>query len=144
MAKKFVTQEIPNLALFQRCRALHEELDRLRTILPATEVIAAIERADISQMPPDQQRMAKRILRDMADLTAKEAELETLTMQAEEAVQQLPNINLRRVTQLYCIDGMRWQDVLQHCGCCERTVSRCLSLLKKKDEAADSSRADGR
>ena len=137
MAKKFVAQEIPNLSLFQRCRALHEELDRLHTILPATEVIAAIERADISQMPPDQQRMAKRILRDMADLTAKEAELETLTMQAEEAVQQIPNINLRRVTQLYCIDGMRWQDVLQHCGCCERTVSRCLSLLKKKDEAAD-------
>ena len=144
MARTYIAQEIPNLALFQRCRSLHEEIDRLRAIVPAPEVIAAVERVDISEMPPDQQRMAKRILRDKADLTAKEAELETLSVQAEESVQLIPNINLRRVTQLYCIDGMRWQDVLQHCGCCKRTVSKCLSLLKKKDEAADSSRADGR
>lgn len=143
MARTYIAQEIPNLALFQRCRSLHEEIDRLRAIVPAPEVIAALERVDISEMPPDQQRMAKRILRDKADLTAKEAELETLSVQAEESVQQLPTANLRRVAQLYYIDGMSWTDVINSCPCSESTVMRCIKRLRKH-EAADSSRADGR
>jgi len=144
MAKKFVTQEIPNLALFQRCRELHEEIAYLRAALPEPEVIAALKRVGIDEMPPDQQRMAKRILRDYANLTAKETELETLTEQAEEAALLLSNKNLRRITQLYCIDGLSWADLLQNCPCSVRTVARHVKALKKHDEAADSSRADGR
>lgn len=122
-----------DLSLFRRCRALNEEIDLLRAALPAPEVIAALERRALDTLPMDQRRLAERFLRDHADLTMRECELKDIRIQAEAAAKSLPNANLRRIAQLYCIDGMSYTDVMQCCGCSKRTVARHISLLKNHE-----------
>lgn len=143
MARSYVPPKIPNVALFQRCRALNEEVARLRAALPEESVIAALERIGIDKLPPDQQRVARCILRDKAELAAKQDELDLICTQAEEAVQSLPLANMRRVVQLYCIDGLRYGDIRHISSCSQRTVARYVHALKQHEEP-DSVRADGR
>ena len=128
--------KIPHLALFRRCRKLNEEIAQLRAVLPDPGVIAALERVDPDSLPPEQSRIAKVILRDKAELTAKEAELEEISTQAEKAAQQLSNGNLRRIVRLYCIDGMNFSSLEHSCACSRSTITRWIYLLKN-DEPSD-------
>lgn len=122
-----------DLSIFRRCRALNEEIDHLRAASPNPAVIDALQCKALDTLPPDQRRLAERFLLDYEDLTALEDALKSVRIQAERALKSLPNANLRRVAQLYCIDGMSYTDVLQCCGCSGRTVARHISLLKNHE-----------
>lgn len=118
-----------DLAIFRQCRRLNVDIDHLRDTLPKPNVITALERVNLDELPPDQRRMAACILRDKTELAAKKAELEALAIPAELAAQHIPNANLRRITRLYCLDGMRYSAVRQSCSCCSRTVDRWIAFL---------------
>lgn len=126
----------PDLALFMRYRRLNEDINQLRKVLPESGIIAALERIDLNALPLDQRRMAACALRDKADLEAKEAEREELSIPAEQAAQRIPNANLRRIVRLYCLDGMGYHATIQACAgaCCERTVNRWIALLNRYAE----------
>lgn len=129
-----------DLAIFRQCRRLNVDIDHLRNTLPEPNVIAALERVNLDELPLDQRRMAACILRDRDELAAKEADLKALAIPAELAAQRIPNANLRRITRLYCIDGMRNSVVKQLCPCCERTVDRWIAFLNGRNAEGN---ADG-
>lgn len=130
-----------DLALFRQCRRLNIDIDHLRDTLPEPNVITALERVSLDELPLDQRRMAACILRDKDELAAKEAELKALAIPAELAAQRIPNVNLRRIVRLYALDGMRYSAVRQSCSCCSRTVDRWIAFLNGHN--AEGKRNDG-
>lgn len=129
MSRNTVTIPEPDRVLFRRCRVLNEDIAILRNSLPVPEVVAALERISPDKLPEDQRRTAACILRDKADLKAKEAELEESVIRAELAAQRIPNANLRRIAKLYCIDGMSYAETKHSVSCCQRTVERWIAYL---------------
>ena len=126
----------PDITLFMRYRRLNKDIEQLRKVLPESGIISALERIDLNALPLDQRRMAACALRDKAELEAKKAEREALSIPAEQAAQRIPDANLRRIVRLYCLDGMGYRATIQACAgaCCERTVNRWIALLNRYAE----------
>ena len=135
MSRNTVPIPEPDRALFRRCRVLNEDIALLRKSLPEPEVVAALERISPDKLPEDQQRMQACILRDKADLKAKEAELEESVIRAELATQRIPNANLRRIVRLYCLDGLSYAETKHSVSCCQRTVERWIAYLNVEGNA---------
>ena len=123
-----------DLALLQRCRQLNEDIADLQRTLPEAQVLDALRQLNLDDLPLNDRRMAARILRDKAELDARQAELDALVIPAEEAAQRIRNTNLRRIARLYCLDGLSGYAAKASCVCCERTVDRCIALLNRLPE----------
>lgn len=123
-----------DLALLQRCRQLNEDIAELQRTLPEAQALDALARLNLDNLPTEKRRMAAHILRDKAELDARQAEFDDLVIRAEEAAQRIRNANLRRIARLYCLDGLSGYAVKSSCSCCERTVDRCIALLNRLPE----------
>lgn len=129
-------KDIPaaDLALLQYCRKLNEDIADLQRVLPEAQALDALMQLNLDGLPQEKKRMMACILRDKAELDAKQSELNGIVTRAEEAAQRIRNTNLRRIARLYCIDGLSGCAVKSSCACSERTAERHIALLNRQTE----------
>lgn len=124
-----------DLALFQKCRRLNEDIAALRRCLPSAEVVSALEKLGVDNLPLDTPRKVRRklmlLLRLKTLLDEREAEFDSIVCQAEHAAQRIGNLNPRLIAKLYFIGGKSKRDVARECSISEGTVYKWVKVISR-------------
>lgn len=125
----------PDRELFCRCRMLNTEIAHaLQNQIPPHQA-EALRQLLNQEMPTDAHQKVKALIarmeRDNARLAALRAELECVSVAAENAAEQIGNPNLRRFVKLFCIDALPLSMVCAQSSFCQRTAERYRALLKQ-------------
>lgn len=123
----------------QRAREADREIDRIQERLERTRATVESGRMSrITGMPrggaKDWTRTADRLIEMERDVNARIQDLYKLKRLAREAVDRVDEARLRRVLELYYIDGYSWEDVAKRMQYEKRWVQRLngQALLKVK------------
>ena len=121
--------------LFCRCRTLNTEIAyALQNQIPPHQA-DALRQLLKQEIPPDArkrvQAMIAREERESARLAILQAEFDCVSVEAENAAEQIENQNLRRFIKLFCIDALPLSMVCAQSGFCVRTAERYRALLNQ-------------